>query len=104
MLSGFVKKPEQTWLLWQKCKALGQRPSVLLDVEESYPAYCLDEAVTYFGIILENMLQEAGQKPGKEERRAQMAREAVMNKVFAKTKPGEQKKTSGFADPAAMFS
>jgi hypothetical protein len=63
----------------------------------SYEAYCLDEAVIFFGLQLENMLEEAGNKPGKEERRARAARQNVINKVFGK------EKASGFADPAAMF-
>lgn len=64
----------------------------------SYQGYCLDEAVTFFGLQLENMLQEAGHKPSKEERRAQAARDALLKKIF---EDGE--KGTGFADPAVMF-
>ena len=46
------------------------------------------------------MLEEAGEKPGKAERKAKRARDAVLDKVFAKD--GETK-GSGFADPAVMF-
>lgn len=96
-----MKKPQQVWLLWQKAKAVGHRPSALLSidpVEDSYLAYCVDEAVVYFGIMLENELQSAGQKPGKEERRAQLARERILARVFG---DGGAKKQ--YADPAAMF-
>lgn len=87
-------------MLWQKSKAVGARPSEFLGLRRgSYEAYCLDEAVIFFGLRLEHMLDEAGSgKPGKEERRAKTAREGVMNKVF-----GETKKQTGFADPAVMF-
>lgn len=85
-------------MLWQKSKAIGARPSELLSVESDYVAYCVDEAVIYFGLVLENMLEEAGHKPDKHERRAKAARDALLDKVFGKEKAG-----SGFADPAAMF-
>lgn len=88
-------------MLWQKSKALSQRPSTLLGVEDDYAAYCLDEAVVYFGMTLENMLESAGHKPSKEERRAKQARERLIEKIFSKDK--EQAKGTGFADPAAMF-
>lgn len=86
-------------MLWQKSKAVGQQPSRLLNIEDDYAAYCLDEAVIYFGLTLEGLLDQAGHKPSKEERRGKAAREAVLNKVFSKTND----KGSGFADPAAMF-
>lgn len=60
----------------------------------------MDEAVVFFGMSLENMLEETGEKPGKAERKAKRAREALLDKVF--TKEGETK-GSGFADPAVMF-
>jgi hypothetical protein len=48
--------------------------------------------------MLENELESAGHKPGKEERRAKAARDAILNRVF-----GETQAKSGFADPASMF-
>lgn len=103
MSSPFVRKPQQVWLLWLKAKTLSVKPSSFLGLEEgSYVAYCLDEAVTFFGLMVENKLEEAGQgKPSKEDRRAQAAREKVLDSIFGKD---EKKKTSGFADPALMFS
>lgn len=70
---------------------------------DSYEAYCLDEAVIYFGLTLEHMLDEAGNKgnkPSKEETQAKMAREKLINQVL-----GVEKKDagSGYADPALMF-
>lgn len=88
-------------MLWQKSKALGQRPSDLIGLaRDSYEAYCVDEAVTYFGIMLENMLSDAGQRPSKEDRKSQAARERVLDKIFSKE---DQKQGTGFADPASMF-
>lgn len=85
-------------MLWQKSKAVNVPPSHLLGIESgTYEAYCLDEAVIYFGLTLENMLEEAGNKPGKEERKAKAARDRVLGKVFG------TEKSSGYADPAAMF-
>lgn len=66
---------------------------------DSYVAYCLDEAVIYFGLTVEAKLDEAGHKPSKEERRARAAREKIMDTLF----DPESKKTSGYADPALMF-
>lgn len=86
-------------MLWQKCKAVGARPSDLIGLEpNSYEAFCLDEAVIYFGLALEFKLEEVGHKPSKEERRTQALREDILNRVFKR-----KASTSGFADPAAMF-
>lgn len=80
---------------------MGQRPSALIGLQgHTYEAYCLDEAVVFFGMSLENMLDEAGDKPGKAERKAKAARTAIMDKVFNE---GDEVKSSGFADPAVMF-
>ena len=67
--------------------------------EGSYEAYCLDEAVIFFGMALESDLEQAGHKPSKEERRAKAAREALLAKVLG----DEKKQGAGFADPALMF-
>lgn len=45
------------------------------------------------------MLDEAGQKSSKGERKIKAARENLMNKVFG----NEENQGSGFADPAVMF-
>lgn len=87
-------------MLWHKARSVRTPPSELLGLEKgSYEAYCLDEAVIYFGSSLENKLQEAGHKPSKEERRAKAAREAILRKIFAQ----DDDKGTGFADPALMF-
>jgi hypothetical protein len=99
MWSSFVKKPEQIWMLWLKAKELKQRPSELLNIRLSnYVAYCLDEAVVFFGLQLEGMLDEAGQKPDKESARIERERKRVLDKIF-----GDGDDTKHFADPAVMF-
>lgn len=55
--------------------------------------------MVYFGLQLEGMLDEAGHKPSKEERKAKAARERVLKKIF----DPEEKQGTGFADPATMF-
>lgn len=88
-------------MLWQKSQAVHERPSVMLGLDpDSYEAYCLDEAVIYFGLTVEGRLDRAGHKESKEERKAKSIREAMMNKLF---NPGDEKATSGYADPALMF-
>lgn len=94
-----MKRPEQVWLLWLQAKAVRTRPSKFLNIRNTYVAYCLDQAVIFFGMQFEGMLQDAGHKPSKEERRAQAAREALVKNMFS---PDAQKGT-GFADPALMF-
>lgn len=65
----------------------------------SYEAYCLDEAVIFFGLQVESRLDAAGHKPGKEERKIKQAREKVLDTIFG----SEDEKKTQFADPAAMF-
>lgn len=65
---------------------------------DSYEAYCLDEAVIFFGLQLEAALDKAGHKPSKQDRKVMAARTRVLDKVL-----GTEKKNAGFADPAAMF-
>lgn len=101
MLPPFVEKPRRVWLLWHKAKSIGATPSSLVGVEQgTYSAYCLDEAVIYFGLVLEARLDEAGHKPSKEERRAKAARDRVLQRVLGEV---EENSGSGYADPATMF-
>ena len=81
-----------------------ERPSQLLGLaSDSYEAYCLDEAVIYFGLMVESELDEAAQgKKSREQRRAEQARKRVMDRILGEE---DQKKqgSSSFADPAQMF-
>lgn len=74
-------------------------PSHLVGLKRgSYEAYCLDQAVGYFGAVLQSELEKAGRKPGKEERRAEKARERVLQRFLG------MEDVEKFADPAAFFS
>lgn len=80
---------------------MSQRPSAMLGLKsDSYEAYCLDEAVIYFGLQLEAALDKAGHKPSKQDRKVTAARTRVLDLVLGTADP---KKGTGFADPAAMF-
>ena len=46
------------WSLWQKAKTYNQLPSNIFGEEDGFAAWMLDEAVTWFGITIENALQE----------------------------------------------
>lgn len=75
------------------------RPSDLLAIEDTYVAYCLDQAVGYFGRHLESELEKAG-ADAKSEQEGEWKRRAVLDKYFGE----EDKPSSGrFADPAAMM-
>lgn len=75
----------------------------MLGLEQgSYEAYCLDEAVAYYGLTLETELDKAGSKPSKEERKAEAARQRVLDRWLDDPDEAEKKK-AGFADPALMF-
>lgn len=92
----------QVWLLWQKARALHLQPSSILGIDDPYVAYCLDEAVIFFGLRLESMLEEAtNPTPSKEERQAKDAQDRVLRQVFGDEINIAPKK---FADPALMFS
>jgi len=46
------------WSLWQKAKSYNQLPSKIFGEEDTLAAWMLDSAVTWFGITIENALQE----------------------------------------------
>ena len=78
-------------------------PSELLGLTRgSYEAYCLDEAIWYFGTIVESELEKASQprKKAKGQASAEAARKRVLDKYFGKEGAAPQQ----FMDPAALFS
>lgn len=80
---------------------MGQRPSHMLGMDPtSYRAYCLDEAVIFFGMRVEAELEEAAEgKKSKEQRAAESRQQKVFDRIFGK----QEGQGSGFADPALMF-
>lgn len=76
------------------------RPSAFLGLpSNSYEAYCVDEAVIFFGLQLQSELEKAGHKPSKDERKTNEARKRVLDKVLGK----EEVKGAGFADPMLLL-
>lgn len=80
-------------------KTWGVRPSSLVAVDDDYVAYCLDQAVGYFGRTLEAELEKAG-SDAKNDEEAEWKRQRVLSSFL-----GEDKKPQRgmFADPAALF-
>lgn len=80
-------------------KTWGVRPSELLAIDDEYVAYCLDQAVGYFGRTLEAELEKAG-SDAKNEQEAEWKRKRILSDFL-----GEDKKPQRgqFADPAAFF-
>lgn len=68
-------------------------------VPGSYEAYCLDQAVAYVGSTIENEMNEASEKPDKEQRKAIAARQRVLDKYLSEGQPD----TKTFVDPATFF-
>jgi hypothetical protein len=71
-----------------------------MGVDDDYVAYCLNEAVYFFGRSLEHMMDKAGDS-AKNENAATSARERVLKQVLEPPKPGA--KAAGFMDPAELF-
>ncbi len=79
-----------------EAKTWSVRPSSLVALEgDSYEAYCFDQAIGYLGRRIESELEEV---EGKNKHEIERKRKAILSKYFDL---GE--KTSGFADPAALF-
>ena len=74
------------------------RPSDLLNIENDYVAYCLDQAVGYFGRTLQAELDSVDEK---DEKTAEHKRRRILERYL-----GESDKPARglFADPATMFS
>ena len=70
---------------------------MLLDVDDPYAAYCLDEAVSYFGNMVEGELNQC-EGSGNDLNRA---RQTVLDSYF---KEPDSTPTKGmYADPAMFF-
>lgn len=74
-------------------------PSQILGLTPgSYEAYCLDQATWYFGTVIQNELEKAGQKKQK----GQAAIESARKRVLKKYLEGSDAKGL-YADPALLF-
>lgn len=54
------------WSLFQDSKLWGVRPSSLLDIQNSYEAYCFDEAISSFGTRITNEIEKIDGKNEKD--------------------------------------
>ena len=99
MLPSFVRDSRQSWLLFSNARTWRCRPSELLNIEDDYVAYCLDEAIGYFGTQLEYELDKVSSgKESKGERAAKQKRQAVLDRVLGKNADKPR-----FADPAVLM-
>jgi len=88
-------------MLWLESQALRVPPSSILGLEAgSYEAYCLDQAVWYFGSQVQNEVENAGQPKAKGQGKIESARKRTLNKYL--NEPGKSTKGQ-FADPALLF-
>lgn len=71
------------------------RPSDLLAVSDRYGAYCVDDAVAFFGNMVES---ELARVDGKDNKQINQRRNLVLKKMLSEVgNTGQQ-----FADPVAM--
>jgi hypothetical protein len=75
------------------------RPSDLLAITDDYVAFCLDQAVGYFGRVVEADLEAV---EGKTDAERNQKRDRVLQKYIGNE--DEKPRRGQFADPAAMFS
>lgn len=98
MLPSFVAKTETCWTLFGLGKTWGKAPSEIIGVDDEYIAYCLDQAVAYFGGHVENELDEV---EGKTAAEIKMKRQAIIQRYIY---PERGTPKGQFADPAVLFS
>jgi hypothetical protein len=70
-----------------------------LHIEDPYVAFCLNQAIGYWGISIENAMDEVEGKTAKE---TTAKRRAVLQRWLAEDDDNAQS-PSGFADPAMFF-
>lgn len=93
-----MQNPLRNWRLYRLAKACNCRPSDLLDVQNSYAAFCLDEAVIHFGDTLESELDKAAEK-AKSSKAAEGKQRLILERWLTPT-PKDGKPPAGhFANP-----
>lgn len=63
--SPFVTELPKAWLLYSQSKQWNKAPSEILHIENTYVAYCLDEAIWWFGNYVESEVKKASASKGK---------------------------------------
>lgn len=98
MWKPFVANRQTAWLIYSEAKLWGTRPSVLLDIQDTYVAYCFDQAIGYWGVAIESAMDEV---EGKNAKDTAAKRQAVLKRFLY---PDDSSARQGrFADPAIMF-
>ena len=90
------------WIVYGQAKTWKVPPSSLLGLKPgSYEAFCLDQAVNYFGSYVEGELDKVGEKQSAKTRRTQQDRERKLKQLL---EPPEKTDRKGqFMDPAVFF-
>ncbi len=83
------------WEAWTLSQKLGIRPSELYEVDDGFPAFCFDRAVTMYGTKLEEAMRSAA-KGAKTDKGAQGKAEQTFRKWIA---VGSEEKVGMFRDP-----
>jgi hypothetical protein len=97
MLSSFVTNRQTAWLLYNEAQSWNTQPSKLLGVSEWYTAFCLDQAINYWGTFVSSELDKIEAKTAKATEAKRQARLQVLLSPEGEMPKGQ------FADPALMF-
>jgi hypothetical protein len=90
------------WIVYGQAKAWKVTPSSLLGLKRgSYEAWCLDQAVNFFGNHVESELEKVGQKQSAKDRALIANRQRKLEKLLDPNP--EVAKKGQFMDPAAFF-
>lgn len=85
-----------SWVLFNQSKTWRCRPSEILGVTDPYSAFCVDEAVYYVGISIQNELNEVEGRE-KDPKKARRKVESYLNNrlgikpKFAVARPGQSR-------------
>jgi hypothetical protein len=90
----FVSSRNNLWNVYTTAKTYSCRPSELLGIDDTYVAYCLDNAVAEFGAYVSNELEKV---EGKTAKSTSKKREAKLKQLLT------DRETARFADPAKIF-
>lgn len=96
-----MKSPLRLWDLFVQAKGWGVRPSQLLGLEDdSYVAYCVDEAIGRWGNFVKGRMEEVTER-AKNPKAAQRKQDLEFHRLFADELDG---KTKGrFRDPVDVL-
>lgn len=98
MSSSFVMNKQTAWLLYSEAKLWSTTPAQLVAVEDPYVAFCLNQAVGYWGLSIENAMHEV---EGKNARDTAARRKLVLQQWLSDK--DDDKPRGQFADPAMFF-